>query len=92
MVVEIVVLFGYGKMLVVIEVVYRMIERKMFVVYVKGWGVICVEDLVSKIIEIIGYVFGENIIIEVLSCIFFLRRKSVVLIIENIDNLLYFED
>ena len=92
MAVEIVAPPGYGKTSVVIEVAHRMIERKTFVAYVKGRGVTCVEDLASTIIETLGYVPGENTITEVLSCISSLRRKSVVLIIENIDNLLHLED
>ena len=83
---------GYGKTSVVIEVAHRMIERKTCVAYVKPRGVTCVEDLASKIIETLGYVPGENTITEALSCISSLKRKSVVLIIENIDNLLHLED
>ena len=90
--VEIVAPPGYGKTSVVIEVAHRMIERKTYVAYVKSRGVTCVEDLASKIIETLGYVPGENTITEVLSCISSLKRKSVVLIIENIDNLLHLED
>ena len=90
--VEIVAPPGYGKTSVVIEVAHRMIERKTFVAYVKPRGVTCVEDLASKIIETLGYVPGENTITEALSCISSLKRKSVVLIIENIDNLLHLED
>ena len=90
--VEIVAPPGYGKTSVVIEVAHRMIERKTFVAYVKPRGVTCVEDLASKIIENLGYVPGENTITEALSRISSLKKKSVVLIIENIDNLLYLED
>ena len=90
--VEIVAPPGYGKTSVVIEVAHRMIERKTFVAYVKPRGVTCVEDLASKIIETLGYVPGENTITEALSCISSLKRKSVVLIIENIDNFLHLED
>ena len=90
--IEIVAPPGYGKTSVVIEVAHRMIERKTFVAYVKSRGVTCVEDLASKIIETLGYVPGENTITEVLSCISSLKRKSVMLIIENIDNLLHLED
>ena len=90
--VEIVAPPGYGKTSVVIEVAHRMIERKTFVAYVKPRGVTCVEDLASKIIETLGYVPGENTITEALSRISSLKKKSVVLIIENIDNLLYLED
>ena len=90
--VEIVAPPGYGKTAVVIEVAHRMIERKTFVAYVKPRGVTCVEDLASKIIETLGYVPGENTITEALSLISSLKKKSVVLIIENIDNLLHLED
>ena len=90
--VEIVAPPGYGKTSVVIEVAHRMIERKTFVAYVKPRGVTCVEDLASKIIETLGYVPGENTITEALSRISSLKKKSVVLIIENIDNLLHLED
>ena len=90
--VEIVAPPGYGKTSVVIEVAHRMIERKTFVAYVKPRGVTCVQDLASKIIETLGYVPGENTINEALSRISSLKKKSVVLIIENIDNLLYLED
>ena len=90
--IEIVAPPGYGKTSVVIEVAHRMIERKTFVAYVKSQGVTCVEDLASKIIETLGYVPGENTITEVLSCISSLKRKSVMMIIENIDNLLHLED
>ena len=90
--VEIVAPPGYGKTAVVIEVAHRMIERKTFVAYVKPRGVTCVEDLASKIIETLGYVPGENTITEALSIISSLKKKSVVLIIENIDNLLHLED
>ena len=83
---------GYGKTAVVIEVAHGMIERKTFVAYVKPRGVTCVEDLASKIIENLGYVPRENTITEALSRISSLKKKSVVLIIENIDNLLYLED
>ena len=90
--VEIVAPPGYGKTSVVIEVAHRMIERKTFVAYVKPRGFTCVEDLASKIIETLGYVPGENTITEALSLISSLKKKSVVLIIENIDNLLHLED
>lgn len=76
--VEIVVLFGYGKIMVVIEVVYRMIERGKFIVYVKFCNVICVEDLVGKIIEVLGFVYGEDVVIEVFYCICYFKEKSVV--------------
>lgn len=90
--VEIVAPPGYGKTSVVIEVAYKMIEWKNFVAYIKPRGFTCVEDLASKIIETLGYVPGENTITEVFRRISSFKRKSVVLIIENIDNLLHLED
>ena len=89
---EIVAPLGYGKTSVVIEVAHRMIERGKFVAYVKPRGFTCVEDLASKIIEALGFVPGEDTITEALRRICSLTYKSVVLIIENIDNLLHLED
>ena len=89
---EIVAPPGYGKTSVVIEVGHRMIKRGHFVAYVKPRGVTCVEDLGTKIIEALGAVPGEDTIRESLRRIRALDPKSVVLIIENIDNLLHLED
>ncbi len=50
------------------------------------------EDLGSKIIEALGAVPGEDTIKETLRRLRALEPKSVVLIIENIDNLLHLED
>ena len=69
-----------------------MIERGKFVAYVKPRGVTCVEDLASKIIEALGFVPGEDTITEALRRICSLTCKSVMLIIENIDDLLHLED
>ena len=90
--VEIVAPPGYGKTSVVIEVGHRMIERGKFVAYVKPRGATCVEDLASKIIEALGFVPGEDTITEALRRICSLKFKSVVLIIENIDDLLHLEE
>ena len=90
--VEIVAPLGYGKTSVVIEVAHRMIERQKFVAYVQSRGVTCVEDLASKIIEALGFVPGEDTITEALRRICSLKFKSVVLIIENIDDLLHLEE
>ena len=90
--VEVVAPPGHGKTSVVVEVAHRMIERGKFVVYVKTRRVTCVEDLGSRIIEALGAVPGEDTITETLCRIRVLESKSVVLIIENIDNLLHLED
>ena len=90
--VEIVAPPGYGKTTVVIEVAHRMIKRGKFVAYVKPRGVTCVEDLASKIIEALGFAPGEDTITEAIRRISALKTKTVVLIIENIDNLLHLED
>ena len=89
---EIVAPPGYGKTSVVIEVGHRMIKRGKFVAYVKPRGVTCVEDLASKIIEALGFDPGEDTITEAIRRISALKTKTVVLIIENIDNLLHLED
>ena len=89
---EIVAPPGYGKTSVVIEVAHRMIKRGKFVAYVKPRGVTCVEDLASKIIEALGFDPGEDTITEAIRRISALKTKTVVLIIENIDNLLHHED
>ena len=89
---EIVAPPGYGKTSVVIEVAHRMIKRGKFVAYVKPRGVTCVEDLASKIIEALGFDPGEDTITEAIRRISALKTKTVVLIIENIDNLLHLED
>ncbi len=88
---EIVAPPGYGKTSVVVEVGHRMVEMGKRVAYVNPRGVTCVEDLGSRIIEALGAVPGENSITEALLRIRALKRKSLVLIIENIDNLLYIE-
>ncbi len=90
--VEVVAPPGYGKTSVVIEVAHRMIEKGKFVAYVKTRRVTCVEDLGSRIIEALGAVPGEDPIWETLRRIRDLQSKSVLLIIENIDNLLHLED
>ena len=89
---EIVAPPGYGKTSVVIEVAHRMIERGKFVAYVKPRGVTCVEDLANKIIEALGFVPGEDTITEAIRRIRAIKTKSVVLIVENIDNLLHLEN
>ena len=83
---------GYGKTSVAVEVAHRMIKREKFVAYVNPRGVSCVEDLGSRIIEALGAVPGDDTIKESLRRIRSLNGKSVVLIIENIDNLLHLED
>ncbi len=91
---EIVAPPGYGKTSVVVEVGHRMIEKGKFVAYVYPRGVTCVEDLAGRIIEALhlGAVPFENTIQESLRRLQTLKTKSVVLIIENIDNLLYIEN
>ena len=83
---------GYGKTSAVVEVAYRMIEKGKRVAYVNPKGVTCVEDLGSKIVEALGAVPSENTIKEAVHRIRALKHKSLVLIIENIDNLLYIEN
>ena len=90
--VEVVAPPGHGKTSVVVEVAHRMIENGKFVAYVKTRCVTCVEDLGRRIIEALGAVPGEDTIREALRRIRALESKSVVLIIENIDNLLHLED
>ena len=91
---EIVAPPGYGKTAVVIEVAHRMIKGRMFVAYVKAQDVTCVEDLGSQIIEALGarVVADEDPIKETMHRLWAFEPESVVLIIENIDNLLYVED
>ena len=88
--VEIVAPLGYGKTSVVTEAARRMIARGKSVVYVNPRGVTCVEDLGSKIIEALGEHPGDHTIEECLYRIRSLKNKTV-LIIENLDNLLYLE-
>ena len=83
---------GYGKTSVVVEVAHRMIKRGKFVAYVKPRGVTCVEDLGSQIIEALGAVADEEPIKETMRRLRAFEPKSVMLIIENIDNLLHVED
>ena len=83
---------GYGKTSVAIEVAHRMIERGKFVAYVNPQVVTCVEDLGSQIIEALGAVAGEDPVRETIRCLRALESKSVMLIIENIDNLLHLDD
>lgn len=83
---------GHGKTSVVVEVAYRMIEKGKRVAYVNPKGVTCVEDLGSNVIEALDAVPGEDTIKEAVHRIRDLKPKSVVLIIENIDNLLYIEN
>ena len=85
---------GYGKTSVVIEVAHRMIKKGKFVAYVKPRGVTCVEDLGSQIIEALGAraVADEDPIKETMHRLRAFKPKSVVLIVENIDNLLHVED
>ena len=90
--VEIVAPPGYGKTSVVIEVAHRMMEVKKAIVYVNPRDVTCVEDLENKIIEALGFVSGENTMTKIFRCLFSLGKNSVLLIIENIDNLLHLED
>ena len=91
-VVELVAPPGHGKTSVVVEVAYRMIEKGLRVAYVNPRGVTCVEDLASIIIEALDAVPGEDTIKELLRRIRTLKLKSLVVIIENIDNLLYIEN
>ena len=88
--VEIVAPLGYGKTSVVAEAARRMVARGKSVVYVNPRGVTCVEGLASKIIEAFGEYPGDHAIEECLYLIRSLRNK-IVLIIENLDNLLYLE-
>lgn len=90
--VEIVAPPGYGKTSAVIEVAHGMIERGKFIAYVKPRGVSCVEDLASKIIEALGFAHGEDTVTEVFRRICSLKGMSVILIIENIDDLMHLED
>ena len=90
--VEIVAPPGYGKTSVVVEVGHRMIEKGKRVAYVNPRGVTCVEDLAGRIIEALGAVPGEHTIQEAMRRIRALESKSLLLIIENIDNLLHLED
>ena len=89
---EIVAPPGYGKTTVVIDVAYRMIERGKFIAYVKPRNVTCVEGLAGKIIEALGFVHGEDAVTEVFHRICYFKEKSVVLIIENIDDLMHLEN
>ena len=90
--VELVAPPGYGKTSVVVEVGHKMIEDGKRVAYVNPRGVTCVEDLGGRIIEALGAVPGEDTIQEAMRRIRALEPKSVLLIIENIDNLLHLED
>ena len=90
--VEIVAPPGYGKTSVVIEAGHRMIEKGKRVAYINPRGVTCVEDLGGRIIEALGAVPGEDTIQETFRRIRALESKSVLLIIENIDNLVHLED
>jgi len=83
---------GFGKTSVVVEVAHRMIKRGKFVAYVKPRGVTCVEDLGSQIIKALGADANEDPIKETVRRLRAFEPKSVVLIIENIDNLLHVED
>jgi len=90
--VEIVAPPGSGKTSVVVEVGHRMIEKGKRVAYVNPRGATCVEDLSGRIIEALGAAPGEDTIQEALRRIRALEPKSLLLIIENIDNLLHLED
>ena len=90
--VEIVAPPGYGKTSLVVEVAHKIIEMGKRVAYVNPRGVTCVEDLAGKIIEALGAVPVEYTMKETMACIRALESKSVVLIIENIDNLLHLND
>ena len=90
--VEIVAPPGYGKTSLVVEVAYKIIEMGKRVAYVNPRGVTCVEDLAGKIIEALGAVPVEYTMKETMACIRALESKTVVLIIENIDNLLHLDD
>ena len=90
--VEIVAPPGSGKTSVVIEVGHKMIEKGKRVAYVNPRGVTSVEDLGGRIIEALGAAPGEDTIQEALRRIRALESKSLLLIIENIDNLLHLED
>ena len=48
--------------------------------------------MANKIIEALGFVTGEDTITEAIRRIRAVKTKSVVLIIENIDNLLHIEN
>ena len=88
--VEIVAPYGYGKTSVVVEAARRMIAKGKHVVYVNPRGVTCVEDLASKIIEELGEHPSDHTIEECLYRIRSLKNKTV-LVVENLDNLLYLE-
>ena len=90
--VEIVAPLGYRKTSVVVEAANKIIEMGKCVAYVNPRGVTCVEDLEGKIIEALGAVPVEYTIKETMSCIRALQSKSVILIVENIDNLLHLDD
>jgi len=90
--VEIVAPPGYGKTSVVAELAHKITEKGKRVAYVNPRGVTCVEDLGGKIMEALGTVPVEYTIKETLGCIRGLGSKSVMLIIENIDNLLHLQD
>ena len=90
--VEIVAPPGYGKTSVVVELAHKITEKGKRVAYVNPRGVTCVEDLGGKIMEALGAVPVEYTIKETLGCIRGLGSKSVMLIIENIDNLLHLQD
>ena len=90
--VEIVAPPGYGKTSLVVEVAHKIIEMGKRVAYVNPRGVTCVEDLAGKIIEALGAVPAEKTMKETMACIRALESKTVMLIIENIDNLLHLDD
>jgi len=69
-----------------------MIERGKCVAYVNPRGVTCVEDLGSRIIEALGAIPGVDTIQETFRRVRALESKSMLLIIENIDNLVHIED
>ncbi len=89
---EIVAPPGFGKTAVVVEVAHRMKEKGHFVAYVYTRTVSCVEDLARMIIEALGVDPGEDTIKESLHLVRTLKPKSIVLIIDSIDNLLYIEN
>ena len=90
--VEIVAPPGYGKTSVVVELAHKIIEKGKRVAYVNPRGVTCVEDLGGRIMEALGAVPVEYTIKETMGCLRALESKSVMLIIENIDNLLHLQD